>query len=121
MKILALIILACTFSFVSQAQNKSLRSTPDPEKKLMIVDASCGECQFNMTGKGCNLAVRFDGKSYYVDGTTIDQHGDAHAKDGFCQAIRKAEVQGDTLNGRFVASYFKLKSVKEKEKDKDKH
>jgi hypothetical protein len=61
-----------------------------------------------MAGKGCNLAVRIKGKSYFVDGTSIDEHGDAHADDGFCKAIRKAEVQGKVVKNRFVATYFKL-------------
>jgi len=63
--------------------------------------------------------VRLDGKGYFVDGTKIDEHGDAHAEDGFCEAIRKAEVQGGIVNDRFVATYFKLvaeKPKKEKEK-----
>ena len=55
-----------------------------------------------------DLAVRIDGKSYFVDGTDIDSHGDAHAKDGFCNAIRKAEVQGEIVNDRFKVTYFKL-------------
>lgn len=76
--------------------------------KTMVVEASCGECQFGMKGKDCDLAVRIDGKAYFVDGTSIDDHGDAHAADGFCEAIRKAEVQGEIVNGRFVATYFKL-------------
>jgi hypothetical protein len=38
---------------------------------------------FGMEGHGCELAVRIDGKSYFVDGSSIDSHGDAHAKDGF--------------------------------------
>lgn len=74
-----------------------------------MVEASCGQCQFHMTGKkGCDLAVRIDGKAYFVDGTKIDDHGDAHASDGFCEAIRKAEVQGEIVDGRFKATYFKL-------------
>jgi hypothetical protein len=36
-----------------------------------------------MEGHGCELAVRIDGKSYFVDGSSIDSHGDAHASDGF--------------------------------------
>ena len=43
-----------------------------------------------------------------MDGTTIDEHGDAHADDGFCNAIRKAEVQGTLVKGRFNVTYFKL-------------
>jgi hypothetical protein len=91
-------------------------STPDPNKKIQIVETACGECQFKLSGKGCELAVRINGKSYFVDGTDIDSHGDAHAKDGFCNAVRKAEVQGEIVNDRFKVTYFKLlKSPEKKE------
>ncbi len=80
----------------------------DSTKAIETVEVSCGQCQFKMAGKGCNLAVRIKGKSYFVDGTTIDEHGDAHADDGFCKAIRKAEVQGKIVKNKFVATYFKL-------------
>ena len=89
-------------------------STPDPNKKVQVVETACGECQFKLTGKGCDLAVRIDGKAYFVDGTDIDSHGDAHAEDGFCKAVRKAEVQGNLVNDRFKVTYFKL--LKEAEK-----
>jgi len=89
-------------------------STPDPNKKIQVVETACGECQFKLTGKGCDLAVRIDSKAYFVDGTDIDSHGDAHAKDGFCNAVRKAEVQGEIVNNRFKVTYFKL--IKDPEK-----
>jgi len=89
-------------------------STPDPNKKIQVVETACGECQFKLTGKGCDLAVRIDGKAYFVDGTDIDSHGDAHAKDGFCNAVRKAEVQGNIVNDRFKITYFKLQKDAEK-------
>jgi len=91
-------------------------STPDPNKKTQVVETACGECQFKLSGKGCDLAVRIEGKAYFVDGTDIDSHGDAHAKDGFCNAVRKAEVQGEVANNRFKVTYFKLlKDVEKKE------
>jgi hypothetical protein len=109
MKYLFSIALIVAFAFSSSAQTKSAKaSKPDPNKKIQVVEAACGECQFGMEGKSCDLAVRIDGKSYFVDGTSIDQHGDAHAKDGFCKAVRKAEVQGEIVNNRFKATYFKL-------------
>ena len=103
------IIIFSFFSRSSVAQNNpGIETGPDSTKKLLIVEASCGQCQFHMAGKGCNLAVRIHGKSYFVDGTSIDDHGDAHAKDGFCEAIRMAKVQGEIVNNRFKASYFQL-------------
>ena len=109
MKYILSIILVTAFAFTSSAQTKTAKvSKPDPNKKIQVVEASCGECQFGMDGKSCDLAVRIDGKSYFVDGTSIDQHGDSHGKDGFCNAVRKAEVQGEIVNNRFKATYFKL-------------
>ncbi len=90
-------------------------SIPDPNKKIVVVETACGQCQFKLMDKaGCDLAVRIDSISYFVDGTDIDSHGDAHAKDGFCNAIRKAEVQGEIVNNRFKITYFKL--LKEEKK-----
>jgi hypothetical protein len=73
-----------------------------------IVEASCGECNFGMEGTSCDLAVRIDGQAYFVDGTSIDEHGDTHAEDGMCNTIRQARVTGEIKNGRFVASSFEL-------------
>jgi hypothetical protein len=74
-----------------------------------VVEAACGQCQFEMTEKsGCDLAVRIDGKSYFVDGTNIHEHGDAHADDGFCEVIRRANVQGEIIEGRFKSESFIL-------------
>ena len=95
------------FTAVAQ-DNQDKKPQPDKNKEIMTVEASCGQCKFKMKGDGCDLAVRIDGKSYFVDGTVIDEHGDAHAEDGFCNAIRKAEVQGTVVNNRFVSTYFKL-------------
>jgi hypothetical protein len=106
-----LIFLAfCSLIMLSaMAQGKAAKvDKPDVTKKIQLVEASCGECQFHMDGKGCHLAVRIDGKAYFVDGTSLDDHGDAHAADGFCEAIKKAEVQGEIINNRYKVSYFKL-------------
>lgn len=92
------------FAAALSLQAQETKSKPKPK----IVEASCGECNFGLKGKSCDLAVRINGKAYFVDGTSIDEHGDAHAQDGFCQAIRKAEVKGKIVKGRFKATYFKL-------------
>jgi Family of unknown function (DUF6370) len=99
-KIISLILVLFSFSVVAQEKKE--------QPKKQIVEASCGQCQFGMDGKSCDLAVRIDGKSYFVDGTNIDQHGDAHAADGFCAKVRKAEVTGEVIDNRFKVTYFKV-------------
>ncbi|MBX3734536.1 MAG: hypothetical protein KF791_18320 [Verrucomicrobiae bacterium] len=59
-----------------------------------------------MPGKGCDLAIRFDGHEYYVDGVNENSLGDAHAADGICSMIRQARVTGEVQKGRFVATTF---------------
>jgi len=109
MKSLYISLIICFFSLAAGAQTKErIAAKPDSTKAIQIVEAACGQCQFALPGQDCDLAVRINGKAYYVDGTHIDSHGDAHAKDGFCNAIRKAEVQGEIVDNRFKAIYFKL-------------
>ena len=102
MKKLAILLLFFSVSTITAQEKKQ-------KAKTQVVEASCGQCQFGLTTKkGCDLAVRIDGKSYFVDGTKIDDHGDAHGKEGFCEAIRKAEVTGEIVGDRFKATSFKL-------------
>lgn len=99
-------VISILFLFVCLSVNAQ------EKPKTQIVEASCGQCQFGMKGKaGCDTAVRIDGKTYFVDGADINHHGDAHAADGMCSTIRKAEVVGEVKNDRFVATSFKLLPV----------
>lgn len=61
-----------------------------------------------MTGSACELAISIDGKSYYVEGTELHDHGDAHASDGMCTVRREAQVTGQIRKGVFVAESFVL-------------
>lgn len=104
-------VISCFYFLALQSVAQgpdSLMHNPDPAKEIQIVEASCGQCMFGLSGDGCDLAVRIKGESYYVDGTDIHSHGDAHASDGFCLAIRKAQVQGEVISNRFRVTYFKL-------------
>jgi hypothetical protein len=89
-------------------QAQTARLVYNPKKAVDTLEASCGSCQFDMPKKACFLAIRKDGKAYEVSGTGLDDHGDAHALDGFCMAIRKAAVQGKIRKGKYVVTYFKL-------------
>jgi hypothetical protein len=98
--------------FGANAQNTNQKNetnaTETKQIKNQTVEIACGECQFKMKGKSCDLAVKIDGKTYFVDGKGIDDFGDAHNEHGFCNAISKAEITGQILNNRFKASTIKL-------------
>ncbi len=113
-----ILLISANYAFGQKSDSKV--PVPDPNKKIHVVEAACGECQFKLEGKSCDLAVRIDGKSYFVDGTDIDSHGDAHAKDGFCKAVRRAEVQGEIVNNRYKVTYFKLLNESEKKETPNK-
>lgn len=104
-----LILFFLFFAFQGNAQAvDTLAGLPDSSKKVLVVKTACGQCMFGMKADGCTLAVQIKGKKYFVEGSAIDDHGDAHAADGFCSAIRKAEVQGEVMNGKFIVTYYKL-------------
>ena len=106
--------IVCLFLAITASAQEKIEQT-----KTQIVEASCGQCQFGMKDKkGCDLAVRIDGISYFVDGTSLDSHGDAHASDGFCSVIRKAAVTGTIESGRFKATTFTLLPNEDKTKKK---
>lgn len=114
-----IIFLCCTFFTASAfAQTTEAKTAvPDAAKPIQVVEVSCGKCKLGLPGKTCDMAVRIDGKAYYADGANIDSFGDAHAHDGMCNAIRKAEVQGQIVDNRFKISYIKLLPEKKEEKN----
>lgn len=107
--VLSIYLLSASLSSAQQkAANEKFSRAKPAEIADQVVEASCGQCQFEMEGKSCDLAIKINGKAYYVDGSAIDDHGDAHAKNGFCQKIRKAKVSGRIVDNRFKATSFKL-------------
>jgi hypothetical protein len=94
-KLLLLSFVLSLALFVNAQSKEKFSGSLDPAKKPDLVEAACGQCKFGLKGKGCSLAVRIDQKAYFVDGTDIDDHGDAHAKDGFCNSVRKRRSAGD--------------------------
>lgn len=93
------LVLMLMFSASVFAQKKVVNQT---------VDAACGMCQFKQkSDKGCAMAVKIDGKLYYVEGIDKKEFGDAHAHDGYCNEMKKAVVSGEVKKGKFYATSFK--------------
>jgi hypothetical protein len=84
----------------------TLVSCGNKKEVQQVAEISCGQCKFGMEEPmGCDLAIRFQNKVYFVEGAGIDDFGDAHDKTtGFCSVIRKANVVGAIEEEIFVAS-----------------
>ncbi|GIV32916.1 MAG: hypothetical protein KatS3mg031_0451 [Chitinophagales bacterium] len=93
------------FAVLSAYAQAEKATTADKLTEKRIVEASCGSCNFGMKG-GCFLAVKIDGKSYPVDGFSLHDFGDPHVHNGMCNKVRKAEVSGEVVKGRFKAKHF---------------
>jgi hypothetical protein len=108
MKNLILVLSILLISSSTYAQKKD---------KTYKVLASCGQCQLDMNSKtGCDLAIQVSGKKYWVEGSGIEDHGDSHAAEGFCNAVRKAKVKGTFKGDKFYATSFVLMVEKKKKK-----
>lgn len=111
-KILLVLLFIPIVSFGQEIFRNNLKF--NPKINLIKAEAACGICMFNMEGKECELAVRINDSKYYVVGTGIDDHGDAHSEKGFCHAIRKATVQGKVIDNKFHITYFKATNLHQK-------
>ena len=93
----------------------SINVNAQKKVKTYKVLAACGPCQFNESSpNGCALAIKMADKVYWVDGSTLADHGNEHATDGMCKTIRKAEVQGKITGNRIDATSFALLPEKKK-------
>lgn len=101
--------LAISFVSVSAFAQEEVKTTV--KKDIQILEASCGSCMLGLEGSGCSLAVKIDGKSYPVEGVDFHKLGDPHAKDGMCNVVRVAEVNGELEEGVFIASSFNILPV----------
>jgi hypothetical protein len=113
----AIVVASLIFALGCQNEVKvSGKGEPQMTARVMTsytdqtMEASCGQCQFGMEGSGCDLAVRVNGESYFVDGALIDDHGDAHASDGLCNCVRLAVVTGEIKEDRFLVTAFELEA-----------
>ena len=105
------LLFIAVFLFVHSASSQANSNEQlkfDKNKNVYELETACGTCMFKMKGDGCHLAIKFKDKDYFVDGTSLEDHGDAHDKEGFCNAIKKAKVQGSVVGDRFLITYFEL-------------
>jgi len=109
MKISLLLTGLCLAAIVSGCGPKPTAMATANLESTAVLETACGQCLLGLKEKqGCDLAVRIEGKSNFVDGIKMSDYGDAHADDGMCSIVRKGKVTGRITEGRFLATAFDL-------------
>ncbi|TNE54057.1 MAG: hypothetical protein EP338_09055 [Bacteroidetes bacterium] len=63
-----------------------------------------------MKSTSCKLATKIQGKYYWIKGTDIDDHGDAHGPEGFCNHVLYADLSGHLVQSDILfVEKFNLK------------
>tara|TARA_A100001011_G_C14292959_1_gene837068 strand:- start:2327 stop:2680 length:354 start_codon:yes stop_codon:yes gene_type:complete len=108
-----LLVLFLTVGFLLVACQPKINTTQQSNRtseqvESLVAEVSCGQCNFELDGSGCNLAIRLKEVSYFVDGISIDDLGDPHDDNGLCNKIRLAKAQGKVKDDRFFATSIEL-------------
>ena len=94
---------------ISKKTSALVTSVPESGSIEGFVISSCGMCNFDYKKRrGCSLAIKIEDTVYSVKGTKINDHGDPHSEEGFCNAIRIAYVSGEIKKNVFHADSFTL-------------
>lgn len=109
MKMTLMIFGLCSLLLLPGCGSKPTGTQANETVTPLVADVGCGQCQLGLKGKpGCDLAVRLDGKSYFVDGVKMNDLGDPHESDGLCSVVHPAKVTGELKEGRFAATAIEL-------------
>ena len=103
----------------SSKKHNSYSSTPTsllekiPSNKRIEgnVLVSCGMCNFMNGDNDCALAVKIGSKILKVDGVGIDDFGDSHDVDGFCNVIKKTYVEGIVRENTFFPTKMDVNKI----------
>ena len=96
----------------SQSQKVGLlESIPSTKRIQGNVLVSCGMCNFYTDNNDCSLAVKIGKTVLEVKGVGIDDHGDSHAKDGYCNVIKKVYVEGIVRKNSFYATKMDVSKI----------
>ena len=72
---------------------------------------SCGMCNFMSGDNDCALAIKVGRNVLSLKDVGIDDHGDSHAKDGYCNVIKKVYVEGRVRGKTFKANKMEFPSI----------
>ena len=68
-------------------------------------------CNFMNGDNDCALAIKVGRDVLSLKDVGIDDHGDSHAKDGYCNVIKKVYVEGRVRGKTFKANKMEFPSI----------
>ena len=72
---------------------------------------SCGMCNFMTNTEDCSLTIKVGSSVLSISGIGIDDHGDSHAIDGYCNVIKKVYVEGEIKGDSFKPTILKSSKI----------
>ena len=113
MKILKYLILGFLFvgliACSGNEEKEDTETTTDEETAVVeevkeeateqLAEIGCALCQMGLDCESCQLAVKIEDKTYFVEGFEMD----AEAEHELCSVIKKAKVKGQVAENRFKA------------------
>ena len=72
---------------------------------------SCGMCNFMNGDRDCALTIKVGSEVLTVRDVGIDDHGDSHARDGYCNVIKKVYVEGRVKGKSFKADKMEFPGI----------
>ena len=72
---------------------------------------SCGMCNFLTEDNDCSLSIKIGKNTFAVKGVNIDDHGDSHARDGYCNVIKKTYVEGIIRKNEFLPTKMDVAKI----------
>jgi len=97
-------------SSVSNSVSKTglLEKVPANKYVAGTVLVSCGMCNFLTSENDCSMAIKIGSDIYKVSEKNIDDHGDSHASDGYCNVIKKVYVEGNVKSNKFFPTKMEI-------------
>ena len=98
-------------SYYNEKNKRLIESVPESMKVDGNVLISCGMCNFFTEDKICSVSVKIGKDVFKVHGVNIDDHGNSHAVDGYCNVIKRAYVNGELKNNKLHAEKVEFPKI----------
>tara|TARA_S200000501_G_scaffold379024_1_gene446660 strand:+ start:47687 stop:48082 length:396 start_codon:yes stop_codon:yes gene_type:complete len=99
------------YSHYTEKNKRLIESVPKNMKVDGNVLISCGMCNFFTEDKTCAVSVKIGRDVFKVHGVDINDHGDSHAVNGYCNVIKRAYVNGKLKDKKLYAEKIEFPKI----------